>query len=39
MKEVLGLLRDNKRLVIKNQGVLFVGNTIKEVEKTIEELE
>jgi len=41
-KEVLKILRDSKKLVIKNQGVLFVANTVKEAEdliiKTYEEL-
>ena len=41
-KEVLKGLRNSKRIVIKNQGVLFVGNSIKDVEdlvlKTCEEL-
>ena len=41
-KEILKKLRNSKRVIIKNQGVLFVGNSIKEVEeivlKTYEEL-
>jgi len=40
-KEILRCLRDSKIVVIKNQGVLFVGNNTKEVEdlaiKTFEE--
>jgi ribulose-5-phosphate 4-epimerase/fuculose-1-phosphate aldolase len=34
-KEILKNLRDSKRVVIKNQGILFVGNSIKDVEETI----
>lgn len=41
-KEVLKVLRNSKRVVIKNQGVLLVGGSLKEVEnlilKTFEEL-
>jgi hypothetical protein len=41
-KEILKKLRNSKRVIIKNQGVLLVGNSIKEVEeialKTYEEL-
>jgi ribulose-5-phosphate 4-epimerase/fuculose-1-phosphate aldolase len=41
-KEILKGLRNSKRIVIKNQGILFVGNSIKEVEdealKTFKEL-
>ncbi len=41
-KEILKKLRDSKIVLIKNQGVLFVGGNIKEVEeiilKTYEEL-
>jgi len=35
IKDVLRLLRDNKKLITKNQSIIFVGNTIKEVEKDI----
>ena len=31
-KEVLKGLRESKKVVIKNQGILFVGSNIKEVE-------
>ena len=34
-KEVLRILRNSKIVVIKNQGVLFVGNNTKEVEDFI----
>ena len=34
-KEILKNLKDSKRVVIKNQGILFVGNSIKDVEETI----
>ena len=41
-KEVLRCLRDSKIVIIKNQGVIFVGSSVKEVEelllKTLEEL-
>jgi ribulose-5-phosphate 4-epimerase/fuculose-1-phosphate aldolase len=41
-KEVLKCLRNSKIVVIKNQGVMFVGSSVKEVEdllfKTLEEL-
>lgn len=41
-KEILKVLRDSKSVIIKNQGVLFVGGSIREVEdlilKTLEEL-
>jgi len=41
-KEVLKCLRDSKIVIIKNQGVMFVGSSVKEVEdlllKTLEEL-
>ena len=41
-KEILLLLRDSKSVIIKNQGVIFVGDSIKSVEdsaiKTFEEL-
>ena len=40
-KEILKILRNSKTVVIKNQGILFVGNSIKEAEtlllKTFEE--
>jgi ribulose-5-phosphate 4-epimerase/fuculose-1-phosphate aldolase len=35
IKDVLSLLHDNKKLIIKNQGVLFVGNSIKEAEELV----
>jgi len=35
IKEVLKHLRNSKKVVIKNQGVLFVGSDINEVEKLI----
>ena len=31
-KEILFNLRDSNVVVIKNTGLLFVGNTVKEVE-------
>ena len=34
-KEILKKLRDSKIVLIKNQGVLFVGGSIKEIEETI----
>jgi len=34
-KEVLKILRNSKIVVIKNQGVLFVGNNIKQAEDLI----
>lgn len=41
-KEVLKCLRNSKIVVIKNQGLMFVGSNVKEVEdlllKTLEEL-
>ena len=33
IKEVLKVLRDSKSVLIKNQGVLFVGENIKDVEE------
>jgi ribulose-5-phosphate 4-epimerase/fuculose-1-phosphate aldolase len=33
-KEVLKILRTSKNLVIKNSGVLFVGNSLKEAEES-----
>ena len=38
IKEVLKYLRDSKKVIIKNQGVIFVGNNLKEVEKLIFEV-
>lgn len=38
IKEVLKHLRDSKKVIIKNQGVIFVGNDINEVEKLILEV-
>jgi ribulose-5-phosphate 4-epimerase/fuculose-1-phosphate aldolase len=35
IKEVLRLLRDNKILILRNQGVIFVGSTVKEIEDSI----
>lgn len=41
-KEILKCLRDSKIVIIKNQGFIFVGRNVKEVEdlllKTLEEL-
>lgn len=34
-KEILRNLRDSKMVIIKNQGVLFVGNNIREVENEV----
>ena len=34
-KEVLKTLRTNKKIIIKNNGVLFVGNNLKEAEDLI----
>jgi hypothetical protein len=38
IKSVLGLLRDSKKIKIKNQGILFVGKTIQDLEKYLEDL-
>ena len=38
IKEVLKHLRDSKKVIIKKQGVIFVGNDINEVEKLILEV-
>ena len=38
IKSILYLLRDSKKIIIKNQGVLFVGKTIKEIELELEDL-
>ena len=42
VKKVLRCLRHSKIVIIKNQGVIFVGSSVKEVEnllfKTLEEL-
>jgi ribulose-5-phosphate 4-epimerase/fuculose-1-phosphate aldolase len=38
IKEVLKNLKDSKKVIIKNQGVIFVGNNIKDVEKQISEV-
>ncbi|MCK4365387.1 MAG: hypothetical protein KAW45_05005 [Thermoplasmatales archaeon] len=38
IKEVLKHLRDSKKVILKNQGVIFVGNDINEVEKLILEV-
>jgi len=35
IKEVLKTLRDSKNVLIKNQGVLFVGESIKDVEEQV----
>ena len=32
IKEILKSLRNSKRIIVKNQGILFVGSSIKEVE-------
>jgi ribulose-5-phosphate 4-epimerase/fuculose-1-phosphate aldolase len=41
-KEILKCLRNSKIVIIKNQGIMFVGSNVKEVEdlliKTLEEL-
>jgi len=41
-KEILKFLRDSRMVIIKNQGIMFVGSNFKEVEdllvKTLEEL-
>ena len=34
-KEILKTLRTSKNIVIKNKGILFVGNNVKEVESTV----
>jgi len=34
-KEILKTLRTGKNIVIKNKGILFVGNNVKEVESTV----
>jgi hypothetical protein len=34
-KEILGLLRTSKGVMIKNKGVLFVGASLKEVEELV----
>jgi len=34
-KEVLRVLRQSKKLVIKNQGLLFVGDSIEDAEKNV----
>ena len=34
-KEILGLLRDSKKVIVKNQGLFFVGNSIKQVEDSV----
>lgn len=38
IKEVLKHLKDSKKVIIKNQGAIFVGNNIKEVENLISEV-
>ena len=35
IKDVLRLLRDSKIVIVKNRGIIFVGNTIKDVEKLV----
>ena len=37
IKEVMKGLRNNNKIIIKNQGTIFVGRSIKEVEKQIME--
>jgi len=34
-KEVLRFLRDSKIVIIKNQGIVFVGSSVKEVEELL----
>jgi ribulose-5-phosphate 4-epimerase/fuculose-1-phosphate aldolase len=34
-KEVLRLLRESKIVIIKNQGIVFVGSSVKEVEELL----
>ncbi len=34
-KEILKTLRTDKNIVIKNKGVLFIGNNVKEVENAV----
>ncbi|UCH71729.1 MAG: hypothetical protein JSW62_04855 [Thermoplasmatales archaeon] len=36
IKEVLRLLREERKIIIKNQGFLFIGKTLNEVEEEIE---
>lgn len=38
IKEVLKHLKDSKKVIIKNQGAIFVGNNVKEVENLISEV-
>lgn len=42
-KEILGVARDSKKIVIKNQGIMFVGSSTNEAEdlllKTYEDVE
>jgi len=35
IKEVLKKLRDSKSVLIKNYGVIFVGNSVNDVEENI----
>jgi len=35
IKEVLKLLRTSKKIVVKDKGLLFAGNSINDVEKDI----
>lgn len=35
IKEILKCLRDSKKVIIKNQGVLFVGRSLKETEESV----
>jgi ribulose-5-phosphate 4-epimerase/fuculose-1-phosphate aldolase len=35
IKDILKTLRDSKKVVIKNQGLLCVGNTVEEAEKLV----
>ena len=38
IKEVMKHLKESKKVILKNQGVIFVGNDINEVEKSILEV-
>jgi len=35
IKEILRCLRDSKKVIIKNQGILFVGRSLKETEESV----
>ena len=32
IKEILKCLRDSKAVIVKNQGILFIGNTLEDAE-------